>query len=413
MTPDAPEIPTGGSCVADLVAAYVLGTCTAAEADIVETHLGHCPACAADAARLLPAALPWATGTAVATGPHDLEPPLDGPGSLTAVLTAALAAWPPAPGFAPATSPAAATPSSPAPRSAARLATGGPAGPDRGRSHGPAGSARGVGVAAYGNRVGALDRVLIETAPDLWSRPAAVGWSVRELILHLYAVDGLLLAALRGRTAADDGRADDDPVTRTLAVHHQARDWPIEVVWQRWYERAERLCAAVHQAGRDPAAWTVAVGPLAAPVNDHLIARAFETWIHARDVAATAGMHPPDPGAPDLHAMADLSLRLLASPWAATTAARTGRITGPALQVTLAGPGGGTWTLDLTGAHEVGTASGRGPAGPVEGALSVGIVDFCLVVGDRLPASALHRRVAGDDQLATDLLTLAPSLSGP
>ncbi|SNQ47781.1 conserved hypothetical protein [Frankia canadensis] len=377
MTPDPPEVPAGGSCVGDLVAAYVLGACTAAEADVVETHLGHCATCAADAARLLPAALPWSSGTAVTAGPHDLEPPIDGPGSLTDVLTAALAVWPSAPGF------------------------------DLAPSSGPAGPARGVGAACYGNRVGALDRVLIEMAPDLWSRPAAVGWSVRELILHLYAVDGLLLDALSGHAATDD-----DPLTRTLAVHDHARDWPIEVVWQRWYERAGRLCTVVNHSGRNPAAWVVTVGPLAAPVNDHLIARAFETWIHTRDVAAAAGLHPPDPGGFDLHAMADLSLRLLASPWAATTAARTGRSTDAALHVTLTGPGGGSWTLDPVGAHEAGVAPG--PARPGSGGvLSAGIVEFCLVVGDRLPPSALPRRTAGDDQLAADLLALAPSLSGP
>ncbi|OHV35497.1 hypothetical protein CC117_19755 [Parafrankia colletiae] len=392
-----------------LLGAYVLGACTAAEADAVETHLGRCVACSTDAAELALAVPPPVRS---ATGEAGDAPPPVGAASLDAVLAAALAVRPAAPG----------TP------------VRAEAGPVR---------AHGWQTPTYGSRVAALDRLLVELAPADWTRPSAAGWSVRDLVLHLYAVDGLLLAALgeaagTGDAGHDLERPDEDPVTRTEAVLAATREWPAEQAQRRWYERATLLCTAVADAssaagagaagGPEPPVVTAGGWPTI-PV-DHLTARGFETWIHTRDIAAAAGVTVPDPGEDELHTMADLALRVLAGQWAAAVAPA-----GPAvLTVTLTGPGGGTWSLDPSGVAErqpghapvepswaAGLLRAAGPAtaaGPTAvpaaaNAVTLGIVPFCLLAGGRATVPTVAAQVEGDERLAAELLALAPSLAGP
>ncbi|ABW15700.1 hypothetical protein Franean1_6362 [Parafrankia sp. EAN1pec] len=416
MTVDPTVVPTPEHCVTALLDAYVVGECTAAAAGAIETHLGRCVSCSVDAAQLALTVPPPAWSVA---GPPD-APAADvdmdltpgRPGSLDAVLAAALAARPAAPGTV-----------------VAGLTAAAQAGPAR---------PRGPRTPTHGSRAAALDRLLAELAPAHWGRPAAAGWSVRELVLHLYAVDGLLLAALDGAGSdagtgsdapGDLGRPDEDPVSRTEAVLAATREWSVEQVRLRWFERAGLVCAAVADATRASGPSAVTAGGWTTTPADHLTARAFETWIHTRDIAAAAGLAVPDPGGDELHTMADLALRLLADPW--TAAVETA---GPAaLTVTLTGPGGGTWSLDPSGVHErengaglvepgpaadlartTGPASGPLTAGAVTaGAVTAGIVPFCLLAGDRVTVDAVATRMEGDEQLAVELLTLAPSLAGP
>ncbi|EFC86387.1 maleylpyruvate isomerase N-terminal domain-containing protein [Parafrankia sp. EUN1f] len=442
MTIEPPVARTSGTCVGDLLGAYLLGSCTPAEADAVEKHLGSCAACSTDAAALLPGAPQAPVRQAPVrqapvrqapvrqtpaprapvlpgTSEGNLTPPADGPGSLAAILTAALAVRPAAPG---------------ARQAAPGARMPGAASTEPGHRPALAGAA---GVPCYGNRVGALDRLLIELEAKHWHLPAASGWSVRELVLHLHAVDGLLLAALippgarpaptgapdgaGGRDEhAEDGNTEDvegDALTRTGVVLDAARDWPVEAVRQRWYEQAEQLCAATERAERSQAPLTVTVDGWTAAPGDHLTSRAFETWIHTRDIATAAGITVPNPGADDLHAMADLALRLLSVPWAASAAAATAAPPEGTLTVTLTGPGGGTWSLGPDGAqvHQARSDPRAVPADPrpASGTLTVEIVEFCLLVGDRRPASAITARVGGDERLAAGLLALAPSLARP
>ncbi|KPM54233.1 hypothetical protein ACG83_19780 [Frankia sp. R43] len=447
MTIEPPVARTSDTCVGELLGAYLLGSCTPAEADAVEKHLGSCTACSTDAAALLPGApqppvqqapvqqapvrqstvrpaparrapAPRAPGLPGASEGH-LAPPADGPGSLTAILTAALAVRPAAPG---------------ARRAAPGARMPGTAAASPRHRPGLAGAA---GVPCYGNRVGALDRLLIELEAKHWHLPTACGWSVRELVLHLYAVDGLLLPALISAGArpaptgahdaaggrdeqVEDANAQDvqeDALTRTGIVLDAARDWPVEEVRRRWYEQAEQLCAAAERAERSQAPLTVTVDGWTAAPGDHLTSRAFETWIHTRDIATAAGITVPNPGADDLHAMADLALRLLSVPWAAATAAATAPPPEGTLTVTLTGSGGGTWSLGPDGAqvHPARSDPRAVPADPrpASGILTVEIVEFCLLVGDRRPASAVTARVEGDERLAAGLLALAPSLARP
>ncbi len=326
---------------------YLRGACTSTEAAAVEHHLGRCVACTAWAERLAGA-----------------SPPARDTGSLAAVLAAALAVRPAAPGT--------------------RAALG---------------AAPAAAPPPYGRRVSVLDRLLVELGPDDWGRLAAAGWTVRELVAHLYAVDGLVLAAVSGDA---DAPPDTDAVSRTHSVLAEAATWSPREVRRRWYDRAERLCAAAAPATAD----TVTAGGWTTTVADHLTARAFETWIHTRDIAAVAGIAVPEPAGAELHAMADLALRLLAAPWADTVAGRPAEV---ALTVTLTGAGGSTWSLAGDVAREE-----AGPAvRPAATVLTAGIVEFCLLVGDRTTPAALAARTAGDERLGAALLALAPSLSGP
>jgi hypothetical protein len=125
-----------------------------------------------------------------------------------------------------------------------------------------------------------------------------------------------------------------------------------------------------------------------------MVSRAFETWIHARDIALAARKELPSPPPEHLHTIADLATRLLPA------AAAYRRVARGVVRLVLTGAGGGTWTLPLDELE---------PGVTVE--MTLDVTEFCLLMGARREPRAVDVMIRGDVDLGYDLLDAGPTLA--
>ncbi|QXJ26509.1 maleylpyruvate isomerase N-terminal domain-containing protein [Actinomadura graeca] len=189
---------------------------------------------------------------------------------------------------------------------------------------------------------------------------------------------------------------EQDVLARTarLVARERARE-PHETR-TAWRAQAEALCARLDE---DMATDLVRIRfPM--KLASALVQRAFETWIHARDIAAATGRSLPSPLPGHLHAMASLGVRGLP----AALILHEGRpADGESVHIDLQGPGGGEWDLPL------------GSAAPDKPTVTLALdaMDFCLLAGDRLPPGRVRAELGGDVPLGRRLLAAAPAFAGP
>jgi hypothetical protein len=75
--------------------------------------------------------------------------------------------------------------------------------------------------------------------------------------------------------------------------------------------------------------------------------------------------------------------------------------TGATARIVLTGAGGGDWLVPL----------GPGKPAPPDVTLTADVVDWCLVVGERMAPEACAHAVEGEGALAADLLAAAPAFA--
>ncbi|WP_131746707.1 maleylpyruvate isomerase family mycothiol-dependent enzyme [Frankia sp. Cppng1_Ct_nod] len=353
-----------GQHVDDILGAYLLGAVDPDETIIVETHLGRCVQCSATA-ETLGLGLVGLAGAPPATAAFPDDPArgaeLTGAARMEAVMAAALARRPAMP---------------------------------------PVSEIADV----YVTQVAAIDRLLAELTADDWALPVVNGWNPRELVAHLAATDGLVAAGIG--LPVDPPVRSTDLDERTAAVHAYQHDWSAERTWRAWHDAASRIAERLGQAARSGAAPPATADKRTARLYDYLTARAFETWIHGRDIAERVGLAMPLPPADHLHRMADSAIRMLNPLLRAALPPTSTDVT---VLVTLSGAGGGRWHVTPEVAR---TIPGTGDDPAVSARLSADIVDFCLLVADRTRAQDVNVRLAGDTDVGWAMLGLAPSLSG-
>ena len=249
-------------------------------------------------------------------------------------------------------------------------------------------------VDPYNELVVQLAELLADLRDEEWQVEATAGWSVLDLVAHLAAVDGVLAAALRvpGRVVAD-GDLDE----RTAQVVERARRRPPGETVQEWRRQAAELAVAVASGGEGVLARTVPFAGLDLPVRVVILDRAFETWIHAEDIARATGRSIAGPPPPHVALLADTAVQLLPG-----VLAMTGRTAAGSARVALTGPGGGTWDVTL----------GQEPATHVV-ELSMDVMEFCYLVGGRRDPASIPRQVRGDVDRADDLVFAAAALARP
>jgi len=219
------------------------------------------------------------------------------------------------------------------------------------------------------------------------------GLSAHNLVVHLVAVESMIVEALGGVSGHDDAPADIEG--RTAAVLLKFARRPLGDAVDEW----ERLIGLVRLYADDPSrsvSWRG--GTLSA--GDLLVARSFEIWTHRDDLRRARGeqLEPPEPQG--LTLMSDLSVR-----WLPLGLELVGRVRpGETARLELTGPGGGNWTVPL--------GLDMPPALPEPVAVvRVDVVDWCLVAAERLSAGDVGVEVSGDESVAADLLAAAPAFS--
>jgi uncharacterized protein (TIGR03083 family) len=193
--------------------------------------------------------------------------------------------------------------------------------------------------------------------------------------------------------------ADADHVesTQDAAVRQVGRSPALTMRdWRRAADRTLEQARADDDGGR---AGRIEVHGIRLPLDDLLVVRAFELWVHENDIRRCAGLPPSVPDPPVLRLMSDLAARML--PYAA---ARTGLSEPVDVHLVLTGPGGGTWDVTV----------GQEPGGRERGqdvAIVTDAVGFCRLAANRTRPAELDSHVTGDAARAAEVLAAAATLA--
>lgn len=212
-------------------------------------------------------------------------------------------------------------------------------------------------AAPYDAETARLDALLRDIGDSEWHAPVRLRWFEEErevsrrttvigVIGHLTAVDGLLSAALGLDDPLGGGDTPLDPTERTERYWSSKRRPPTRAVREPWRAQSHELIRTASFAGRNVAEASVSYGAFALPLQDALLDRAFECWVHGGDIADAVDYPYEAPSAAHLHRMIDLAARLLP---AALAGRRRSGLAGPAKDLVTAGAPGRSVHLEIEG----------------------------------------------------------------
>ncbi|MFJ8075465.1 zf-HC2 domain-containing protein [Streptomyces sp. NPDC096176] len=359
------------SVLRSLLGAWALSACSAEETAAVEDHLGYCAPCAEEALRLRDA-----VGLLHTDRDLDLDPLLR-----FRVLENCLGRRP------------------------ARIPVPDWADP-------------------YDAETARLDALLRDIGDSEWHAPVRLKWfegerqisrrtTVAGVIGHLMTVDGLVATAL-GLDDPLGPHAPTLPAERTESFWSTADLPPTGRIRDPWRDQSHTLIRTVSFAGRGVAELSVSYGSFALPLQDALLDRAFECWIHADDIADAVDYPYAPPSGAHLNRMIDLAARLLP---AALAERRRAGLAGPpqhliaagapgrSLHLEVEGSGGGSWYIALDSPAAVGSPDKSVAQVALDG------VEFCKLVAGHVSPEEAAAGQDGDREAIRDVLFAAAALS--
>ena len=231
---------------------------------------------------------------------------------------------------------------------------------------------------------------------DGWKTQALRGLDVQGLVGHLIGVEYDTQRALAGDPAVAD--AEHVGSTQDSAARQAGRSPAL--TRGEWRRAADQTLELARAAGGSTS--RLAMHGITLPLDDLLVVRAFELWVHDYDIRRAVGLPPSVPDPPVLRLMSDLAARML--PYAA---ARMG-LHPVDVHLVLTGRGGGTW--DVAIGREAGVQAGGEP-GQEGVAIVADAVDFCLLAGNRVTPAELGPHITGDESRAVSVLAAASTLA--
>jgi len=218
------------------------------------------------------------------------------------------------------------------------------------------------------------------------------GLTAHDLVVHMAAQESLLAQNL-GVPTIDD-LDEVDIVTRTHELLPRFADGGLDdavTLWRRSVE-ANRSWAVANPDRT--AIWR----GLGLTRDDTLLVRSFEAWIHSDDLRRASGRATPPPDPSHLSLMSDLAGRILPLSLAAAGLEHANKTA----RLVLTGDGGGEWMVPM-GPGETSTVA--------DVTVTADVVDWCLLVGDRVGPDELRYEIDGDASLGRDLVASAPALA--
>ncbi|MEU1076879.1 MULTISPECIES: zf-HC2 domain-containing protein [unclassified Streptomyces] len=285
-----------------------------------------------------------------------------------------------------------------------------------------------VWASAYDAEAARLDALLNDFGDAEWHAPVRLKWFEQErqmnrrttvagVIGHLMAVDGLVAAALGLDDPAGTGLPTGlpaGPTARTEAFWTSTRFPLTRAVREPWREQTHTLIRTVSFAGRGAAELAVPYGDFALPLQDALLDRAFECWIHAGDIADAVDYPYEPPSGAHLHRMIDLAARILPDALAARRRAGlappparlvTAGSPGRSLRLEIEGAGGGDWYIALDSPAALGSPDHEVAHIALDG------VEFCRLASGHVPPEDAAAGRLGDREAIRDVLLATASLS--
>jgi uncharacterized protein (TIGR03083 family) len=256
----------------------------------------------------------------------------------------------------------------------------------------PAAPAGDAALDTYLGLSDALAGVLRRLPDDVLDETTANGLSAHDLVVHMAAQESLLAQEAGVSPCPDVDEADID--ARTAALVPRFADGSVADAADLWRRSVDANAAWARANAGGHVNWR----GLDMSRDDAIVVRAFETWLHTDDLRRAAGWAPEPPSTGELTMMSELASRMLPLALMLTDRAQPGRTA----RLVLTGAGGGSWLVPMGDA-----APGREP----DVTLTADVVDWCLLVGDRLAPGELRYTVDGDASLADALVAAAPALA--
>jgi uncharacterized protein (TIGR03083 family) len=252
--------------------------------------------------------------------------------------------------------------------------------------------ARITGAEAFARIVDRLGVLLRSLDPADWERSPLGYRDVQGLVGHLIGVEEGFVAVLHGE--ADRAVGSDHRAMARPGVDRQAGQAPTTTV-DAWTSVTSAALTAI--AGRDLGA-VVGFYGTSFTLDDLLVLRAFEMWIHDEDIRRVTGRELLDPDPEVLARMVEVAVSILPGGVALAGRARQGQ----AVRLVLTGASGGTWDVALDGTEV---------SGPTDARVVVDAAAFCRVIGNREDAASVGAVITGSAAAAEDLLVGASALA--
>jgi uncharacterized protein (TIGR03083 family) len=241
--------------------------------------------------------------------------------------------------------------------------------------------------------------------PDAWAKPLdppeLAGWTVHDAVVHLAANEALLAQALGvGLAGVPEHEQDNERRTGQARARHRGR--PTTEALDELESAAEAVDAHVSALTVEQLTGPADLWGRPSTVAGTLYTRTFETWTHTDDVRRATGLPEAAPPPATMHLLCRAAVGLVPR----MLQARGVDVPERLVRFHLDGPGAGTWEIALPD----GGVQPPGPAVPdVE--ISVGTVDLCRAVSDRIPAGGLPYTSRGDTGLARRIIEAVPALA--
>ncbi|MCE4947455.1 zf-HC2 domain-containing protein [Streptomyces sp. VTCC 41912] len=232
-------------------------------------------------------------------------------------------------------------------------------------------------VTPYDAETAKLDALLRDMGEAEWRAPVRLRWfdgrepvehptTVAGVIGHLMAVDGMVATALGLPDPLGAAAPEHPGPRRRTEAYWQAvgEDADPHAPHDPWREQGQALIRTASFAGGGVAELSVPYGKFSLSLRDAFLDRAFETWVHAGDIAEAVDYPYRPPAAGHLHRLVDLAARLLPSTLAqrrqaGLAAPAHGLVAagapGRSLHLEVEGSGGGDWYIALDSPAAVGS----------------------------------------------------------
>jgi len=230
--------------------------------------------------------------------------------------------------------------------------------------------------------------------------PEFAGWTVKDLAAHLASNEGnaVQVLGLADPSLPETINENEARTAEVLARHRTMTNAETFAELEACFHAVDAEVSALGVEGiEDDISWW----GMDIRIMTMLIVRSFETWTHADDIRRAIGAPQLPPPGPSLARMSQV-----AASWAPLMMLTRGLdADGAAIELHLTGIGGGTHFVNL--GFDAQDPATHAP----DAVITIDVLDFCRVIGDRLDPADVDFDAAGDLDLARRYVSTLDALA--
>jgi len=230
--------------------------------------------------------------------------------------------------------------------------------------------------------------------------PEFAGWTIKDLAAHLASneANATQVLGLSSPSLPESANDNEARTAEVLARHRRMSNAETLAELEACFRAVD---AKVSELGPEGIETVISWWGMDIRIMTMLIVRSFETWTHADDIRRGVGLPQLPPPASSLARMSQI-----AASWAPLMMMARGEDLGAtAIELHLTGLGGGTHFVNL-GFEDLDSAT-HAPAAIV----TIDVLDYCHVIGDRLKPADVVYEATGDLDLTRTYVSSLDALA--